>query len=359
MQLETLSIINYKNIEQADLLFCPKLNCFLGDNGAGKTNLLDAIYYLSFTKSFFNTVDGLNISHNKDFFLIQGHYNRNGDEEVISAGYKANQKKHIKRNKNPYKRFSDHIGLFPLVMISPSDSNLISGAGEERRKFMDGVISQYDRSFLDSFLRYNKALMQRNALLKQFAETRQVDWDTLSVYDEQLIEHGTHIFNMRKQFLDQLKPVFQHFYEFVSGGNESVSLDYESPLDQIGFRQILEEARKKDLIAQYTTVGVHRDDLSLMLGKHPMKKVGSQGQTKTYLVALKFAQFEFMKLQSGMKPILLLDDLFDKLDAKRVGKLSKVSDNQFGQIFLPTPTRNTSTTFETDNTQHISSGQQR
>jgi DNA replication and repair protein RecF len=239
MHLKTLSVIDYKNIEQAELTFCPKLNCFLGDNGAGKTNLLDAIYYLSFSKSFFNSVDIQNIRHEKEFFLIQGKYDRAGDEDSVSAGFKVGYKKQFKRNKKLYKRLSDHIGLFPLVMISPSDITLVTGSGEERRKFMDGVVSQYDKTFLDAFIRYNRALLQRNNLLKQFAESGRFDADTLLIYDEQLVEYGLYIYQKRKQFIQDLIPVFQYFYEFVSGGKEKVVLEYESMLDQCRLQAVV------------------------------------------------------------------------------------------------------------------------
>ena len=335
MHLESISIIDYKNIEQADLEFCPKLNCFLGDNGAGKTNFLDAIYYLSFTKSFFNNIDSQNVQHEKEFFMLQGQYTRDDEKEMISCGYKSGNKKQFKRNKKNYKRMSDHIGLFPLVMISPSDTDLITGGSEERRKFVDGVISQYDKNFLEALMRYNRAMLQRNNLLKQFAEIRAFDEDTLLIYDEQLIEYGNYIYKARKKFLAELIPVFQQFYEFISNGKEEVKLTYESKLDETPFRDLLLQRREKDRMLQRTTVGIHKDDLNLQLGEYSIRKLGSQGQTKTYLVALKFAQFEFLKQINKLKPILLLDDIFDKLDAHRVGKIIEmVSDDQFGQIFI-------------------------
>lgn len=335
MHLHRIALFDYKNIEQAEITFSSKLNCFLGDNGAGKTNLLDAIYYLSFTKSFFTAIDNLNIRHGSEMFMIQGNYNRLDDEETISAGVKQGAKKQVKRNKKPYKKLSEHIGLFPLVMISPSDSVLILGGSDERRKFMDGVISQFDRNYLDALLRYNRTLLQRNNLLKHFNETRTFDEDTLSVYDEQLNDYGTIIYEKRKALIEAMKPVFQQFYEFVSGGKETVVLNYESTFDKGNFTQQLLECRKKDRISQYTNVGIHKDDLFLGLGEYPIKKLGSQGQTKTYLIALKFAQFEYLKQEGKIKPILLLDDIFDKLDANRVGKIIElVSDDQFGQIFI-------------------------
>jgi DNA replication and repair protein RecF len=335
MYLKSLSILNYKNIEQAEIQFSPKLNCFLGDNGAGKTNLLDAIYFLSFCRSYFTPIDFNNVRQGDDFFMINGKYQRNNDDETISCGYKAGQQKQFKRNQKVYKRLSDHIGLFPLVMVSPSDSILISGGSEERRRFLDSVISQYDHLYLDSLIRYNKTLLQRNNLLKKFSESGNYDADTLSVYDEQLIIYGTTIFNKRAEFTDHMIPVFQEFYNIISGGKEKVVLEYLSTLSTSDFRNQLIESVPKDRITQFTNVGIHKDDLNLLLGEHPIRKLGSQGQNKTYLVALKFAQFEFLKLAAGIKPILLLDDIFDKLDSNRVGKIIElVSEERFGQIFV-------------------------
>jgi len=335
MHLKSISILNYKNIEQLELEFCSKLNCFLGDNGAGKTNLLDAIYFLSFTKSFFNNVDSQNVKHDCDFFMIQSKYSRNNEDQVVSCGFKAGQKKQFKIGSKVYKRLSDHIGLFPLVMISPADTLLITGGSEERRKFMDGVISQYDRHFLEALIRYNRALLQRNNLLKNFSNSRTFDSETLSIYDEQLIEYGQFIYEKRKAFIVEMIPVFQQFYNIVSGGKEEVSLEYNSSMKTGDYRQQLIDNQQKDLATQFTNCGVHKDDLQLNLGSFPIKKLGSQGQTKTYLLALKFAQFEFLKRISGIKPILLLDDIFDKLDSNRVGKIIElVLQDQFGQIFV-------------------------
>lgn len=323
-------------MEEVKAEFCQKLNCFLGYNGAGKTNLLDAIYYLSFTKSYFNSMDSYNVRHDSEFFMLDATYLHNEQEERVTASFKnEDRKKVFRHNKNAYKRFSDHIGLFPLAMISPADSSLIDGGGDERRKFMDGVISQYDKVFLEAFLKYNRVLLQRNTLLKQFAENHYFDSETLTLFDEQLAEYGAVIHRSRKMFLEELKPFFQHFYEFISNGKEQVSLGYESAMDSTPLIELLQQSRQRDMAVMHTSVGPHRDDLSFKLGEHPMKKIGSQGQTKTYLVALKFAQFEFMKNKSGIKPILLLDDIFDKLDARRVGKIIElVSNDQFGQIFI-------------------------
>jgi len=335
MHLKSLSIVDFKNFEQAEIQFSSKLNCFLGDNGAGKTNLLDAIYYLSFTKSYFNALDSANIRHGGDFFMLQAKFQRSEDEEIVSCGFKNGQKKQFKRNSKVYKKLSEHIGLYPLVMISPADQVLVLGGSDERRRFMDSVISQYDRAYLETLISYNRVLLQRNVLLKQFAENRTFDQVTLSVYDDQLAALAQPIFQKRSDYVKQLIPVFQNYYTLVSGGKEHVSLEYQSDLCGNDFSALLEAQWPKDRALQYTSCGIHKDDLLLNLGEHPIRKLGSQGQTKTYLVALKLAQFNFLKQLSGVKPILLLDDIFDKLDSKRVSAIVKlVSDEHFGQIFI-------------------------
>jgi DNA replication and repair protein RecF len=354
MHLQSISISDFKNLEQVDISFSPKLNCFLGDNGAGKTNLLDAIYYLSFCKSFFNPIDSLNIRHSSDFFILNGKYVRKGNDEMVSCGYKNGQQKQFKRNQKAYKRLSDHIGLFPLVIVSPSDYTLISGGSEERRKFMDWVISQYNHHYLEALIKYNRSLLQRNNLLKNFAETNTFDTETLSIYDEQLILWGTIIHEKRKEFLEEITPVFQEFYNYISNGNETVSLNYISSLNDGNYRDQLTQNIPKDKISQYTNSGIHKDDLELNLSGYPIKKIGSQGQNKTYLTALKFAQFDFIRNQSEIKPILLLDDIFDKLDSKRVARIIElVSEERFGQIFITDTNReNINTIISEMNTQY-------
>lgn len=335
MHIEEISIVNFKNLNEVNVDFSPKLNCFIGKNGAGKTNMLDAIYYLSFCKSFFNASDQLNINHNESFFMLNGLYHRMDSSENISCGIQQGQKKQFKRNTKPYKKLQEHIGLLPLVMISPSDSELILGGSDERRKFMDGVISQYNQNYLDDLLKYNRALLQRNNLLKQFAADRYFDQELLAIWDEQLIEYGSRIHEQRALFVEKLIPVFQRYYTFISQGNEEVGLVHHSDLYKNDLQNLLRETLQKDRVAQYTTVGIHKDDLLLNLGEYPIKKLGSQGQKKTYLVALKMAQFEFIKEISGQKPILLLDDIFDKLDQHRVEQIiSTVAGQQFGQIFI-------------------------
>ncbi len=335
MFIRELSVLNYKNFGEATLGFSKKLNCFIGNNGVGKTNLLDAIYYLSFCKSYFNNPDSQNIRHSEDFFALQGKYALKGVVEEIHCGYKNGQKKKIRRNKKEYERFSDHIGLLPLVMISPADSVLIQGGSEERRRFMDSVISQYDRTYLDWLVRYNRVLLQRNILLKNYANQPAIDPDIFAIWDEQLVQLGQKIHSKRGSFLQELLPVFQKYYTLISGGNEVVSLEYGSQLNEGDFAVQLKDSFAKDRIVQFTTAGVHKDDLELKLDGYPIKRLGSQGQNKTYLIALKFAQFDFIRSLNGIKPILLLDDIFDKLDGERVEEIVKlVSDDHFGQIFI-------------------------
>lgn len=346
MYIESIQLINYKNFEEAELNLSPKLNCFIGNNGMGKTNLLDAIYHLSFCKSYFNTPDSRVVKHNCDLYMVQGHYSRKDRREVIQCGFKRGSKKSFKRNREQYKRLSDHIGLIPLVMISPADQNLILGGSEERRKFIDGVLSQFDRVYLNWLLQYNKVIMQRNKLLKQFAEGRYVDKEILSLYDDQLISLAVKIHKVRSKFIESFIPIFDRYYKYISGDSEVVSLIYKTDLDKEGFREQLEGAISKDLALGYTTVGTHKDDLKFMLGDYEIKKIGSQGQNKTYLIALKLAQFEFMRSLDGVPPILLLDDIFDKLDGERVEQIVKlVTESQFGQIFISDTNR--------EHTEHI------
>ncbi len=335
MHIEDISVVNFKNLKDIQVAFSPKLNCLIGNNGAGKTNMLDAVYYLSFCKSFFNAVDQLNINHQENYFMLNANYKRGESNETITCGLQQGYKKQFKRNTKVYKKLAEHIGLLPLVMITPSDDNLILGGSDERRKFMDGVISQYNQSYLDDLLKYNRALLQRNNLLKQFASERFFDDELLEIWNSQLVEIGSRIHKERMAFVERLVPVFQKYYTFISQGNEQVGLVHQSDLYEHNFEELLHNVLHKDRVVQYTTAGIHKDDLALNIGDYPIKKLGSQGQKKTYLVALKLAQFNFIKEISGLKPILLLDDIFDKLDQQRVEQIIKVvSGNEFGQIFI-------------------------
>jgi DNA replication and repair protein RecF len=335
MFLKNLSLVNFKNYDQVEIEFCSRINCFVGSNGVGKTNLLDSIHYLALCKSYFNAVDSQNIKHDADFSVIQGEFDNNGEEENIYCGIQRNKRKQFRRNKKDYPRLSEHIGLIPLVMISPADSSLIMDGGEERRKFINGVISQYDRVYLDNIMSYNRVLTQRNKFLKNFADNQSPDLSMLEVYDDQLCDYGKDIFKKREDFVKELIPVFARFYSYISGDSEEVSLEYKSQLHEDDFPALLKKNRQKDRILQYTTAGIHRDDLEMNLDGYPFKKVGSQGQQKTYQLALKLGKFEFIRQVSGKVPILLLDDVFDKFDHQRVEQIVRlVSENDFGQIFI-------------------------
>lgn len=335
MYLQHLHLINFKNFESAQIHFSDGINCFVGENGAGKTNLLDAIYYLSFCKSYFGSIDSQHIRHHEDFYVIQGQYERQGEAEHIYCGLKRNHKKQFRRNKKDYEKLADHIGLLPLVMISPADEQLITEGAEERRRYMDGVISQYDRDYLYHLLRYNRLIVHRNALLKQLRDQEHGNLSVLEVIDEQLAKLGTFIYQRRMQFIETLMPVFERYYRFLSGGSESVGLGYVSGLFKYTLFDGLVDARSRDLALGYTSRGIHKDEIELLLGGYPLKRVGSQGQKKSFLIALKLAQFEFLAKHNGIKPILLLDDILDKLDRKRSGNLLElVARDQFEQIFI-------------------------
>jgi DNA replication and repair protein RecF len=335
MFLKRLSLVNFKNYREFEAGFSEKINCFVGHNGVGKTNLLDAIHYLSFCKSFFNPVDSQNIRHSEPFFVIQGVFDKNGEESEVYCGLKRNQKKTFRKNKKEYERLSEHIGQFPLVMISPSDTELINGSSEVRRKFLDGIISQYDRLYLERLISYNQVLRQRNALLKSFSETRTFDSESLDIWDDQMVIHGRGIVESRIAFLKEFIPLFNEHYRFISDSREDVALQYESSLEGRDFKSALMTSLARDRQLQYTTVGPHKDDLGFALNGHSLKKFSSQGQQKSYLLALKLAQFEFIKEQKGTKPLLLLDDVYDKLDEQRFTKLLEmVSSDSFGQVFI-------------------------
>ncbi len=335
MHLKRISLVNFKNYFEARIDFDPGVNAFVGGNGVGKTNLLDAIHYLSLCKSYFNAIDSQNIRQKEEFFLIQGEFDLDGIEESISCGLKRGQKKNFRRNKNEYERLADHIGLIPSVMISPTDVNLIIDGSEERRKFPDSIISQFDRNFLEDLITYTRSLVQRNTYLKRAAISKSFDKDALDIWNDQMINTGFRIYSSRKKFIDELLPIFRHYYNFISDSKETVGIRYESHLNDGDFRQLLDESVERDRILQYTSVGPHKDDLIFTMNGNPAKRFASQGQQKSFLIALKLAQFDYVKKQKGYKPILLLDDIFDKLDDERVGKLMQlVSDENFGQIFI-------------------------
>jgi len=335
MYLKKLALTNFKNYELNELEFSPKINCFVGNNGVGKTNILDAIHYLSLTKSFFNNIDSISIRHSEDYFIIQGTFVRNGDEDQIYCAFQKQKQKLLKRNGKEYQKLSDHVGRYPVVMISPADSALITEGSEDRRKFMNKIISQYSAEYLESVLRYSKALQQRNKVLKDLKTSGKTDNDSLTIWDAQLIKYGTIVYHERDVLVNELIPVFQEYYSLISSDNESVKLKYRSHLSEGDFGDALINSFAKDKYLEYTTVGIHKDDLLLEMNDFSVKALGSQGQQKSYLVALKLAKFDFIKRKAGFSPILLLDDIFDKFDADRVEQIIRLVGNErFGQIFI-------------------------
>ncbi|UPT70304.1 MAG: DNA replication and repair protein RecF [Flavobacterium sp. JAD_PAG50586_2] len=335
MFLKRISLLNYKNFSEITIELDTKINCFVGKNGIGKTNMLDAIYHLANGRSYFNPLAVQNIKHDEEFFVVDGEFEKNGRQEQILCSLKKGQKKILKRNGKIYEKFSDHVGLIPLVIISPADRDLIVEGSETRRKFIDNVISQLDNSYLQQLIQYQKIIIQRNALLKYFALNHVFENDTLSIYNEQLNTLGHVIFEKRKNFLADFIPIFNHYHQDITDSAETVQLVYQSDLFENDTLTLLEHNLQKDRALQYTSVGVHKDDLSFEIDNHPIKKFGSQGQQKSFLIALKLAQFDFVKKQSGEKPILLFDDIFDKLDEFRVSKIIEmVNNDEFGQLFI-------------------------
>ncbi|MGE5420254.1 MAG: DNA replication/repair protein RecF [Chloroflexota bacterium] len=335
MYLKNLSLTNFKNYELAEMEFSPRINCFTGNNGVGKTNILDAIHYLSLTKSFFNSIDSISVKHGEDYFIIRGVFEREGEEDEIYCAFQKQKQKIVKRNSKEYRKLSDHVGRYPVVMISPADSALVTEGSEERRKFMNKIVSQYSPAYLDSVLNYTRSLQQRNRVLKNMRNSQVHDYDMLAIYDDQLIKYGNSIHEERQKLINELIPVFQEYYNLISSGREEVSLRYRSHLSSGDFGEQLRNSVSKDLIFEYTTVGIHKDDLILEMDGYPVKSLGSQGQQKSYLVALKLAKFDYIKRQAGFPPVLLLDDIFDKFDAGRVEQIIRLVGNQrFGQIFI-------------------------
>jgi len=335
MILKSITLTNYKSFSAKTVDFDPKINCFIGPNGIGKSNVLDAIYHLSFGKSYFNPISSQNIKHGEDFFAIKGSYKNESKEEVVIINFKKNDKKVIKRNNKKYEKFSDHIGFIPLVIISPSDRNLIAEGSDIRRKFIDSVISQSDKKYLENLINYNKILTQRNSLLKLIFKNKNFDKQTIQVYDSQLESIGEKIHMKRKMFLNDFIPVFKDKYKSISNNNEDVDIRYKTDLEFDKLSVLLQENIEKDMFLQYTSKGIHKDDLVFNINDYSVKKFGSQGQQKSLLIALKLAQFDFLKSQNKNNPILLLDDIFDKLDKNRVKQIiNLVSADDFGQIFI-------------------------
>lgn len=336
MYLDKLNLIQFKNFKEVEIQFSPKVNCFVGNNGVGKTNLMDAIYHLSFCKSYFHYSDLLNIQHDTLFFAIHGYYKDtlNGDLQ-LSCLQERGKKKTFKKDKKEYEKFSEHVGTVPLVMIAPDDQNMLIGGSSLRRKFIDGVISQFDRAYLSVLVSYNKAVEQRNKLLKFFAEAHHYDELQMSVWNEQLIRFGTEIFQKRERFLCDFMPLFQNYYAIITNSAEKVDIVHQTPLLHQSYENLLMENQQKDLVLQYTSAGVHRDDLLFLINTHSAQKFASQGQQKSFVLALRLAQFEYTARLLHSKPLLILDDIFDKLDMKRIQQLiDLVGGDRFGQVFL-------------------------
>lgn len=335
MYLDSISLVNFKNFALFESDFSPSLNCFIGDNGVGKTNILDAIYYLSFCKSFLNASDKQNIKFEEDFFLIQGKFFIDNEIEDITCGLQKDKRKSFRRNSNEYPKLSEHIGLIPAICVSPYDSSIILEGSDIRRKVTDLIISQYDKQYLNCLINYNRILEQRNIILKTYNTSVHSLRQDIDIWDMQLVEYGEHIFKIRQQFTQDIEPLFQHYYNLISNSAENVQLLYKSQLEHNEFGQILKANYQKDIDFGFTTVGIHKDNFEFNISNMPIKRFGSQGQQKTYIISLKLAWYDYIKLKTSKLPLLLLDDIFDKLDKKRVRIISQiVAGNNFGQIFV-------------------------
>jgi DNA replication and repair protein RecF len=334
MHIRSVRLFNFRNHSDARFEFSERVNCIVGENGSGKTNLLDAVYFLSLTKSSLQKQDLLSITHDEDLMVIDGDFEDAGKTENVTVSLQAGQKKNVLRNKKPYERLSEHIGKYPVVLIAPDDTDMIRDASDSRRKLFDGIMAQFDLAYLSAYQKYNRLLDQRNGLLKQFAERNYFDQKMLDSYSEPLIEMAKAIADKRQQFLQVFGPLVKQYYKTISEDKESVSIVYETEVNE-SFEHTFRIAQKKDLAAQRTTKGVHKDDFIFLLDNQPIKKFGSQGQRKSFVLAVKLAQFDLLEKEKGKKPILLLDDIFDKLDDHRIHKLiEKIDDHTFGQVFI-------------------------
>jgi DNA replication and repair protein RecF len=316
-------------------VFSSSVNCILGENGSGKTNLLDAVYFLALSKSSIQSQDQLSVKHGEDFMLLEGHFEKLTSAELITISMQRGQRKTLLHDKKAYEKNNEHIGKYPVVLIAPDDTDLIRDSAETRRKLFDGIISQLNQAYLSDYIAYNRALDQRNSILKQFAERNYFDKDLLEIYSQSLIKHGIAIQEFRNSFMNNFLPVFSKHYAELSEDREQVNIRYESEVSKESFALLIQNHVKSDLAAQRTTKGIHKDDYVFSLGDFPIKKYGSQGQKKSFVMAIRMAQFEIMEKQNGLKPILLLDDIFDKLDDRRIQKLIEAIDNEvFGQVFI-------------------------
>ncbi len=331
MYLKKLVLINFKNIAQAEITLSERLNCFVGDNGAGKTNVLDAVYYLSMSKSALTMTDGQSVRHGEDFFVVEGTYaGDSGSNDTVNCSFLRRSGKVLKLNGKEYDRMADHVGRFPVVMVSPQDSVLITDAAEERRRYLNAFLSQLDRDYLASLMRYNAVLAERNRFLKSSS-----DEQMLQIYDMQLADHAARIYERRRDIIERMRPLVAEFYRQLSGDREQVEIEYRSELASASMGELLLASRERDIVNGFTTSGVHRDDMSLRIGGYPLRKYGSQGQQKSFLMSLKLAQYRILAEVCGERPLLLLDDLFDKLDTSRVENLlTLVAGDDFGQIFI-------------------------
>ena len=331
MYLKKLVLINFKNIAQAEITLSERLNCFVGDNGAGKTNVLDAVYYLSMSKSALTMTDGQSVRHGEDFFVVEGTYaGDSGSNDTVNCSFLRRSGKVLKLNGKEYDRMADHVGRFPVVMVSPQDSVLITDAAEERRRYLNAFLSQLDREYLASLMRYNAVLAERNRFLKSSS-----DEQMLQIYDMQLADHAARIYERRRDIIERMRPLVAEFYRQLSGDREQVEIEYRSELASASMGELLLASRERDIVNGFTTSGVHRDDMSLRIGGYPLRKYGSQGQQKSFLMSLKLAQYRILAEVCGERPLLLLDDLFDKLDTSRVENLlTLVAGDDFGQIFI-------------------------
>ncbi len=333
--LKKISIINYKNILDKEYELDPKINCFVGDNGVGKTNILDAVYHLSMGKSYFNVKNDQLINRGKDYMLVDGVFELNNKNESIVFSLKIGEKKVLKRNGKPYKKFSNHIGLIPVVLISPYDNDLINEGSSERRKFIDSIISQNDKEYLINLIAYTRVIQNRNKLLKQYNRSVDFDLDTIKVYDDQIYKLSEPIFKARDKFIKEFTPLVLEKYKHISDDKEKISIEYKSDLIDNNIENLIKDSFQKDVILQYTSVGLHKDDFVFNIDENRIKRFGSQGQQKSFLIALKLAQFDYLKNETGNSPILLMDDIFDKLDLMRVKRIVEiVNSTNFGQLFL-------------------------
>lgn len=333
--LKKISIINYKNILDKEYELDPKINCFVGDNGVGKTNILDAVYHLSMGKSYFNVKNDQLINRGKDYMLVDGVFELNNKNESIVFSLKIGEKKVLKRNGKPYKKFSNHIGLIPVVLISPYDNDLINEGSSERRKFIDSIISQNDKEYLINLIAYTRVIQNRNKLLKQYNRSVDFDLDTIKVYDDQIYKLSEPIFKARDKFIKEFTPLVLEKYKHISDDKEKISIEYKSDLIDNHVENLIKDSFQKDVILQYTSAGLHKDDFIFNIDENRIKRFGSQGQQKSFLIALKLAQFDYLKNETGNSPILLMDDIFDKLDLMRVKRIVEiVNSTNFGQLFL-------------------------